>query len=505
MSKKKKPLITAGQDWSFEMLEIVEKEIAKIAKEELRLNVYPNQIEIITAEAMLDAYASVGMPIYYNHWSFGKDFISNHRRYESGNMGLAYEIVINSNPCISYCMDSNTAMMQALVIAHAGYGHNAVFKNNYLFKQWTDASSIIDYMNFAKKFIKSCEERYGFDEVESVLDSCHALAYLGVDKVKRPHTPTLRAEDEEKRAYEAFDEKIRNYNELWDKTVPKKPKADKVKSNITQPEDNVLYFIEKNAPTLPGWKREIIRIVRKINQYFFPQSQTKVVNEGFATFTHYYIMTRLYEKGIMDSGAYQEFLHSHTAVVAQPGYDSPYFSGFNPYALGFAMFKDIKRICEEPTDEDRMWFPDLIGKDWVDAVQDAMMNYNDSSFVAQFLSPHLMRHFKMFAFSDQEDDDFYSISAIHNDDGYYRVRKILSDNYMRSVYVPDIQVVDVDIYNTRALTLRHNLTQMPLKSDQAERTGLHVVNLWEQPVILESVDSEGEHDFKIHFKGKFEQ
>ena len=109
---------------------------------ELGLDIYPNQIEVITAEQMLDAYSSIGMPLFYKHWSFGKHFTQHEALYRQGLRGLAYELVINSSPCISYLMEENTATMQALVIAHAAFGHNHFFKNNYLFKQWTDAEGI---------------------------------------------------------------------------------------------------------------------------------------------------------------------------------------------------------------------------------------------------------------------------------------------------------------------------------------------------------------------------
>ena len=100
--------------------------------------------------------------------------------------GLAYEIVINSNPCIAYLMEENTMTMQALVIAHAAYGHNSFFKGNYLFRTWTNADAIVDYLLFARSYIAQCEERYGVDEVELLLDSCHALMNVGVDRYKRP-------------------------------------------------------------------------------------------------------------------------------------------------------------------------------------------------------------------------------------------------------------------------------------------------------------------------------
>ena len=143
MKKKKTPVYT-DSEWNFERVTAIDSEIAKIAAE-YKLDIYPNQIEVISSEQMLDAYASVGMPLMYNHWSFGKHFLSNQSSYQRGQMGLAYEIVINSNPCISYLMEENTMTMQTLVIAHACYGHNSFFKGNYLFQEWTDADSIIDY------------------------------------------------------------------------------------------------------------------------------------------------------------------------------------------------------------------------------------------------------------------------------------------------------------------------------------------------------------------------
>ena len=171
---RQKHKLDDGPDWTFSLLTEYETEIDRIAKD-FKLDTYPNQIEVITAEQMMDAYASIGMPLNYTHWSFGKKFIQTEQQYRRGQMGLAYEIVINSDPCIAYLMEENTITMQALVMAHACYGHNSFFKGNYLFQTWTDASSIIDYLVFAKKYIAKCEQKYGISEVESTLDACHDL------------------------------------------------------------------------------------------------------------------------------------------------------------------------------------------------------------------------------------------------------------------------------------------------------------------------------------------
>lgn len=207
-----------GPDWTFELIERYHQEIRRVA-ELYRLDTYPNQIEIITSEQMMDAYSSIGMPINYNHWSFGKKFIQTEQTYKHGQMGLAYEIVINSDPCIAYLMEENTVTMQALVMAHACYGHNSFFKGNYLFQTWTDASSIIDYLLFAKNYIAECEQKFGVNEVEKLLDSCHALMNYGVDRYKRPEKISIAEEKARQEEREAYLQS--QVNALW-RTVPKK-------------------------------------------------------------------------------------------------------------------------------------------------------------------------------------------------------------------------------------------------------------------------------------------
>jgi spore cortex formation protein SpoVR/YcgB (stage V sporulation) len=155
-----KPLFT-GPEWNFDLLRDTYDAIAEIGLGEMGLDIYRNQIEVIKAEQMLDAYSSIGMPVMYRHWSFGKRFARDDVMYRKGYRSLAFEIVINSDPCINYIMEENSMTMQALVMAHAAMGHNHFFKNNYLFRQWTQADAILEYLAFAKRFVAECEERYG--------------------------------------------------------------------------------------------------------------------------------------------------------------------------------------------------------------------------------------------------------------------------------------------------------------------------------------------------------
>ncbi|HDZ54973.1 MAG TPA: SpoVR family protein [Pseudomonas xinjiangensis] len=487
---KRQPIST-GSEWTFDLIREYDKEIGRIARDIYGLDTYPNQIEVITAEQMMDAYASVGMPLGYHHWSYGKHFLHTEKNYQRGQMGLAYEIVINSEPCIAYLMEENTMTMQALVIAHACYGHNSFFKGNYLFRTWTDASAIVDYLVFAKQYINRCEERHGIDAVEDLLDSCHALMNYGVDRYKRPYP--ISAEEERRRQIDREEHIQRQVNDLW-RTIPiSAAQQDKQLDGTrypTEPQENLLYFIEKNAPLLEPWQREVVRIVRKIAQYFYPQRQTQVMNEGWATFWHYTLLNHMYDEGKVTEGFMIEFLQSHTSVIYQPSFDSKWYSGINPYTLGFAMMQDIRRICEHPTDEDRRWFPDIAGSDWLETIKFAMRTFKDESFILQFLSPKVIRDLKLFAIVDDDQRDHLEISAIHDDDGYRLVRQELAAQYNLGNREPNIQVWEVDRRGDRSLTLRHQRHQGKPLGESTQEMLRHLHRLWGFDIHLESLDGD---------------
>jgi stage V sporulation protein R len=431
-----------GADWDFAMLQRINDACEEIARSELGLDIYPNQIEVITAEQMLDAYSSVGMPLFYKHWSFGKHFAHHEAFYRKGLRGLAYEIVINSSPCISYLMEENTATMQTLVIAHAAFGHNHFFKNNYLFRQWTDADGILDYLDFAKGYVAQCEERHGRLAVEQTLDAAHALMSHGIDRYPGKKKLDLRAE--EKRAGERRVREESTFNDLW-RTGPTGPaksasslNSERRRKLLGLPQENLLYFLEKAAPRLQPWQRELLRIVRHIAQYFYPQSQTKVMNEGTATYVHYRIMTRLHD------------------------------------------------------DEDREWFPDIAGKGDVMAVlRDVWANYRDESFISQFLSPRLMRQMRMFHLHDDPKETAgIRVDAIHDERGYRRVRRELAREYDVGFIDPNIEVVDVDLAGDRRLMLRHAVVKGALLNEtDAKRVLQHLADLWSYDVSLVEVDA----------------
>ena len=262
------------------------------------------------------------------------------------------------------------------------------------------------------------------------------------------------------------------------------------KKKLKLPEENLLYFLEKISPILEPWQREIVRIVRNVAQYYYPQKQTKVMNEGCATFCHYYITNALFDKGLLTEGAMLEILHNHSNVVFQAEFDDPRYSGLNPYALGFEMMQDIRRICTAPTPEDRDWFPEIAGNgDWRATLKHAWANYRDESFIQQFLSPRLIRKFKLFLLTDNEKESHYTVTDIHDERGYRKVRDALARSYDLAMIEPDIQVVDVDLRGDRHLRLQHTMHDgIPLAERNRDAVLKHIRQLWGYEVSLVGID-----------------
>jgi len=312
----------------------------------------------------------------------------------------------------------------------------------------------------------------------------------GVDKYKKPRK--LSPGEEGERLKKKLEDDRILLNDLW-RTIPKDEKEKlKNKRFPESPEENILYFIEKNSPKLRGWQREIVRIVRKTAQYFYPQGQTKVINEGTATFTHYEIINKMFDEGYLSDGFMQEFFHHHSNVIYQPGFDSKFYSGLNPYTLGFNIFQDLKRMSLNPTKEDLEWFPKIAGKgNWVENFNYIIENFKDETFVLQYLSPKVIRDMKLFEIDDKMENNYYEVSSIHNESGYKKVRESLSQSYNRSRYVPDIQVYDVDIFGDRTLTLEHTpINKRGLDSGEVKKVLPHVEFLWGFPVRIIENDKE---------------
>jgi spore cortex formation protein SpoVR/YcgB (stage V sporulation) len=210
------------------------------------------------------------------------------------------------------------------------------------------------------------------------------------------------------------------------------------------------------------------------------------MNEGWASFWHYTLLNGLYDKGLVTNGFMMEFLTSHTNVLYQPSFDHPGYSGINPYALGFAIYRDLKRICDTPTAEDKEWFPDIAGGNWLEVIHWAMRDFKDESFILQFLSPKVMRDLRLFGVVDDDREKEIEVCAIHEPTGYRHVRELLASQYNLGDREPNIQVHEVDIRGDRSLRLKHIQHQRRGLGESTEEVMKHLHRLWGFPVTLDS-------------------
>ncbi len=502
-------LLFTDTDWTIETIDKTWKVIDDIARNRYGLTYFEPQIEIITAEQSLH-YGTMGaLPFNYPHWSLGKAEEAARQEYHAGKRGVAYETIINSDPMICYISETNSMLMQTLVLAHAIVGHGSFFKNNDCFKLWTRPQTILDYARFAKKYVEDCEQQYGIPAVERILDAAHALDVLGVNRQERP--VVKRKEELEDLQRERAAHADRNYDDIWNtipdynRDGPETRKKDPL-FDWAYPEENVLYFIEKNAPNLLPWQRELIHIVRTFAQYFYPQRQCKLMHEGWASFWHYTILTDLYEEGYITDGHYLEFLHNHTSVAHQHepvdrrmtrnGHvETPQMtSTFNPYALGFEMFSKIRQACENPSEKDYEEFSSIAGTPWLETMKDIMETYIDESFVYQFLGSETLEKFH-FAVADREDlinAYEYTITEDSSSERLNKVRKYLSEYYSISYRMPSIEVVAYDFKGDRTLHLHHNPTQgMSLDRVELKKVMKHLHKLWGYPIRIATIDGKG--------------
>ena len=490
----KSKLIFKDNNWNNDTIDKLWDVISKIGTEKYGLTYYTPRFELIDYEGMLNAYSTVALPSLYSHWSFGKQYVQEYNKYKNTH-SLAFEVVINSDPSICYLMDSNTATLQALVIAHAAVGHSSFFKNNKLFRDHTKASAIIPFLARSAHRMKEIEQEYGQEYVEHVLDQCHVLRYVSFDKHKELYIPAAERKAAQKDialAKEAGQDKILDFS----LSHPLRSDHDEsIETKLWNEghafDDNVLKFIRTHAINMPEFVQEIIDIFLVVNQYLFPQIQTKLMNEGWASFWHYTIMKDLYNEGYIDESSYWEFLQVHAAVLYQPGVEDKNYD-INPYKLGFDMFQDIKRISMEPTEEDKEWFPDWAGNgEWLANIKYAMESYKDESFIQQYLSPKLIRDYKFVTFTQNYEEGVITVTAHHSEPNYVNIVNSISEKYNFFHNVPSVmcEVLGHQREQLRIGTLGplRNCTMSEESSRALERAATF---LWSGPVKFLDFDPE---------------
>lgn len=441
------------------------------------LNCYPQEFEVCDHNEMLGYMAYTGMPSHYPHWSYGKSFERQKTMYDYGVSGLPYEMVINSNPCLAYLMRDNSLLLQVLTIAHV-YGHNDFFANNFTFTSGTDARHVLQsFKSHANRISSYMEDpSIGVEIVEAAIDDAHAICY---QRSRNLAIHRLSQEEQLSRAWE----RAQPGDDPWREIHPKKEyEAPNLTRVPAEPDENILQFIAKYNPYLPEWKKDVLLIVDAQTQYFMPQMDTKIMNEGWASYWHHKILNELQ----LPQEMHLEFLVRHNQVLR------PHPGGLNPYHLGFVMWHDIERRWNSgdnghewsddkpPTAADAKDENDTPGRKKIFEVREAD---RDQSFLRRFLTRELMEELNLFQHERRGKDRV--VTKVPSEESWKEVR----ENLIKGVgtgSIPVIKVEDADFGRNRTLYLKHYHDGRDLQLEYAEHTLKHVARLWEREVVLET-------------------
>jgi stage V sporulation protein R len=405
--------------------------------ESLNLDWYPIEYEICDYKEMMGHMAYTGLPTHYRHWSYGKSFDRIQTEYNLGMSGLPYEMIINSNPSISYLMTENPMPTHILTMAHC-VGHSDFFKNNRMFSE-TGADTVIDRFKSAGKRVKKYMEdpNIGIDKVENILDSCHTIKY------QVPRTPGLKRRNH-KELKKYYKELIKKDNTGWfdDFNLNKIP---------LEPDSNLLAFISEHNPYLENWERDLIKIVEQESLYFIPQACTKIMNEGWACMIHEKIVNSL---GIPDE-YFLSFIRLHNQVVR------PHLGRINPYHLGFKIFKYIEK---------NQGFEECLR---------VRETHNDETFIKTYLNEELCRELNLFTYSFNKREGYNKIVDVSGKESWQRVR----DDLIKSIGLNSVPVVIVkELKKDGTLILQHEHDGRDLELSEANKVFEHINRLWQGDV-----------------------
>ncbi|PIR21849.1 MAG: SpoVR family protein [Deltaproteobacteria bacterium CG11_big_fil_rev_8_21_14_0_20_45_16] len=463
------------------------EDIEKIAKS-YGLDFYTTIFEMVDYDVMNQLAAYGGFPTRYPHWSFGMDYERLSKSYSYG-LSKIYEMVINNDPVIAYLMKGNTLMDQKLVMAHV-YGHADFFKNNYYFS--TTNRKAIDMMANHGVKIRRFVERIGPERVESFIDLCQSIDNL-IDPqgiFKKAGSMTESVEDSEMEPSRTPVGKLKS-KDYMDKYInPPEYLEQQRQKNITeqekkgripaQPDRDILAFLIHYAP-LENWERETLDIIREEAYYFAPQGQTKIMNEGWASYWHTTIMT----KHKLEDSEVIDYANSHAGTVAMSG------GRINPYKIGLELFRDIEdrwnrgRFGMEYENcgniaEKKAWDKKLgLGKKKIFEVRKI---YNDVTFIDEFLTPDFCAEHKLFTFQLNPKSNDYEIAS-------REFQKIKRQFLFQLTYrgVPPIAVVDGNYQNRGELYLWHPYEGEEVKLDTAKETLVRLAKIWKRPVHLQTL------------------
>jgi len=428
-------------DYKLEDLKQWDEKIVSLAKKH-NLDWYDIDYEVIDYHEMIGAMVHHGMPSMYSHWSFGKSFEQTMNRYNLGAEGLPYELIINSDPSLAYLMIENPLYLQILIMAHC-VGHSDFFKNNRMFKN-TRPESVIQRLRAAKKRIQKYVEdpHVGIDLVERTLDACQALQFQTTKygQVRRPHEE-IKAE----------------YIELINNDKDGRYKNFNINMYPIEPDYDLLGFIEENAD-IADWQRDIIHVCREEGQYFWPQIQTKILNEGWASYWHYTLCHELDLPGEI----HLPIIKMHNAVV------KPHMGTINPYHLGFYLFQKIKE------------------RHGIDECFLAREVCYDASFLRQYLTEEDCVELNLFSYSTKKKSSV-TVDDVSDEKGWKNVK----ENLIAQVAGASIPVIYIDeLKKDNMLIIRHEHDGRDLELKHANKVVEHVKYLWNGDVKFYTIIEE---------------
>ncbi|MDT7541320.1 MAG: stage sporulation protein [Acidobacteriota bacterium] len=429
------------------------------------LDPFPTRFEIVPATVMYEV-GSYALPGRYSHWTFGKAYHRMKTMYDFG-LSKIYEVVINTNPSYGFLLETNSPVQNKLVIAHV-LGHVDFFKNNAYFSKTN--RRMVESVSAHAGRMADYEFRYGRKTVEKFLD-----AVLSIEEHIDPNFFIRRERPEDASAEKTPHVKpAGRYDDLWslerskDEPAPEEP-VGLVARQLPLPEKDLLYFIMKYSPTLADWQRDAVAMIHEEMEYFVPQMQTKVLNEGWASFWHARIMREL----DLPDMELLEFAELHAGVV------SPQKGQLNPYYLGYKILEDIERRWDNPTAEEREKFgrEDGYGRAKIFEVRETE---SDVSLLRNYLTEELCEELDLFVYELVEEEEWTVTEK-----RWERVRDQLVAN-MNNFGFPYIIVADGDYNNNRELYLKHQYEGAELDAAYARKVLEHVHTLWGRPVHLET-------------------
>jgi stage V sporulation protein R len=459
------------EDREIKDLEVALEQIRGVAHG-FGLDPYPVRFELVPATVMYEI-GSYALPGRYSHWTFGKAYHRMKTMYDFG-LSKIYEVVINTNPSYGFLMETNSPVQNKLVMAHV-LGHVDFFKNNAYFSRTN--RRMVETVSTHSGRMSEYEFRHGRKTVERLLDAVLSIEehidpnfFIRREEPARPNDPAKRKPSKAPG----------RYDDLWDMGKPAEPSSPPAEDGRPRgdrlPEKDLLYYIMRNSPSLEDWQRDVMAMLREEMEYFVPQMQTKILNEGWASFWHARIMREL----DLPDVELLEFAELHSGVV------SPHKGQLNPYYLGYKILEDIERRWDAAEGAG-----EGAGRAKLFEVREVE---NDVSFLRNYLTEELCEELDLYVY-ELVDEEEWTVTEKR----WQKVRDQLVAN-MTNFGFPYIVVADGDHNGNRELYLKHQYEGAELDTAYARKVLEHVYTLWGRPVHLETVVDDD--TVRLHYNGE---